>query len=242
VFNLVWSPPEPNDLVWVETSWLRQILASRPEGGAADNLSLVQRSAVKCPHFAGGMHPRTARKGKLMPRNVYDKLVELVAAERNASGSEGMDEVTTEVWTPDSVLCDLCSDTYRSDLADRLNHLKKLLAVVTSLDSGEISLRRDSSDVNFTDLDRYAFVVSRKFSNDFRSSFDRFSRMVEDSCRFTPCSGLNQDIEHLSEGLDALFMDCPAWFGLCEMENVDPCVNTNVTCTSGCSLSSKSFQ
>jgi hypothetical protein len=136
---------ENDSPVWVSAEPLRKFLACDESLDTVLQGSgpLLCHQMLLCEHNA--LHPRTARTGKLLPRNVYDCYVSLLQQERNLlKGGEGdslsestgdLTEINDAVITPNhNLFCKCCAENYQKELKSKVELLGLLKELHSDLD------------------------------------------------------------------------------------------------------------
>jgi hypothetical protein len=165
------------------------------------------------------LHPRIARKGKLLPRVSYEAYVEALQTEQAAmiGGNLSKSKVADCVIVPtDNLVCQICSSEYKQNLELKLMKMKELKYLYEKLDPklSNVSLEISPEETIGRECDSYAYVVSRKFITWFRNKFSRLLKTavaaLADS-RERPADGKRQITsflemagasENMAEGLD----------------------------------------
>ena len=168
---------------------------------------LLQHRDLICSHGQGGLHPRVARSGKLLPRHIYDTVVSLLSDEkhqlalksngeeakpsakrgkrRNVGVRDKSDEAADRIIAPDSSLfCSECVETYRKELAAK----ERALSLVLSLHEDFDGKRNDLDPKSLPDL-QDIFAVSRHFVTVFKKHAERV--MKEASSPRVVCEGID---------------------------------------------------
>lgn len=214
------SSEDPSDLVWVDATQLRRALST--EDRLEDELlgrggkGVFRHSHLLCNHEEPGLHPRVARRGKLLPRRIYEVLISALRDERNllCGVASPVNDLNDCVITPDkNLFCQKCADDYCVELKAKLDLIKKLRDLNELLDPKRDSLlsqdRRLDSDEEKEQTD-CEYIVSRKFVTHFRKIMTRISKAAATSESVTmtkaaPGAILN-GVECIAEGLDSLDM------------------------------------
>ena len=195
--------------VWVDGKVLLQYLSCLD--GMDDVLKrhpLLQHRDLICSHHNGGLHPRVARSGKLLPRHIYDTVVSLLSAEkdqlalkvsgdeakpsakrgkrRSGGGRDKSDGETADlIIAPDSSLfCSECVETYRKELAAKERALSLVLSLHEDFDG-----KRNDLDPKSLPEGQDIFAVSRHFVTVFKKHAER--AMKEASSPQVVCEGID---------------------------------------------------
>jgi hypothetical protein len=221
----------PSDCVWVETAELRKFLSCKDGYNSCEDAPL-QYQRLLCSHSDRGIHPRVARRGKLLSRDMYEAYILLVS---KALGSELSSDVTL---TPSNIFCQECSQDYRRELSDKLNFARTALRLHENLDpknDKNFSLVSKPDEHLTHESDKYAYVVSRKFITAFRVRVARLMKSalaIEGTAKSIDkvMTSASSSCETLLEGLDALDLAI-----LTEDDTLqdDLVVNESITCTYG---------
>ena len=168
---------------------------------------LLQHRGLICSHDQGGLHPRVARSGKLLPRDIYDTVVSLLSDEkhqlalqsngeeskpsakrgkRRSGGGRGKsDEAADLIIAPDSSLfCSECVETYRKELAAKERALSLVLSLHEDFDG-----KRNDLDPKSLPEGQDIFAVSRHFVTVFKKHAERV--MKEASSPRVVCEGID---------------------------------------------------
>lgn len=165
--------------VWVDGEIIRRFLSCDRSDLSAiipPTGPVLQNKHLLCEHGTG-LHPRVARKGKLLPRPLYDALVSLMLGERRllndddqAESMEQLDEADANdcIITPDNhMYCEICAESYKADLRqkmDCLDRLRQLANVLGQNPGGKIEFDYESSsDEEGNESEDFVYLVSTKF-------------------------------------------------------------------------------
>lgn len=187
------------DVVWVDGDDLRNFLSCREVG--VPSARMVDK--ICCPHGQHSLHPRVARRGKLLPRSIFESYAKLRAAD---GGSEGTGDVTQ--ISPDQICCNLCTQQYQVELRGKVQIVEAVLRLYAALDPKQYAFNFEispSEAANESDL--CAYVVARKFVSSFRARVARFLKSIlttEASVPVKDFAGGASRCETIVEGLDAL--------------------------------------
>lgn len=231
--------------VWVEGSVLLRFFSCLD---GMENMfkkhPLLHYRKLLCSHGNGGLHPRVAKGGKMLPRNVYDIIVSLLREEQTQFRSENGTQdsaasrenpecgISDCIIAPSSHLfCHECVESYRGELANRERSLSLVLKLYDALDGKTVDFETKSLPVG---QDIYA--ISRHFVTTFKKLAERV--MKETMSPQVICEGI--DLLDLSF-LPAFSSDAPvlvkpeatgeageATTGV--GESLDPLVNGKITC------------
>jgi hypothetical protein len=227
----------PADLVWVDTLFLQQFVACsdhRLYFDESQNCSILQHRKYLCAHKNPGLHPRIARRGKLLTRQSYDAYIVALNEERlvcNGANSTCDDLPMNDcVIVPvDNLVCPECTLEYRSELSNKLQLAEGILSIYHDLDQKErkFSVILDPDESLGYDQDGYAYIVSRKFATWFRNKVARFMKHNASLVSAESASG-GLDLVDFSEFENTFKLPS----GSSEDENIAIRVNGAVTCES----------
>ena len=190
-----------HEKVWVAADLLRNFFSCKdrledlmrvPPGEP-----MLKHKQLLCRHSKPGLHPRIARRGKLLPRHWYDTYVSMMAAERclflnedDQAHSLTPDAKTKALFknlndcliTPQSNLhCEECEASYKSELNSKLHKVKLLKSLFVDIDQKNESSfwdpwSLDDDDEDEDDYgderDEYGFVVPKTFLTAFRKKIE----------------------------------------------------------------------
>jgi hypothetical protein len=168
-------------MVWVDGKVLIRFFSC--QDGMYDLLEKalpLQHRELLCSHDGGGLHPRVAKGGKLLPRNVYDKIIAsrvreeqrqicaVDVAESSSTHENRDDDVSDCVISPSSHLfCQQCVEAYGLELAKKEQLLSLVLDLYDVFKEKYFGLSRGSLPVG-----RVHYAVSKKFVTAFRKEVD----------------------------------------------------------------------
>lgn len=235
--------PEADAPVWVEADILRRFFScNKAELGSIISTSgpLLKHKHLLCEHEAG-LHPRTARRGKFLPRPLYNALVSLMLGERRMLNGE--DESTSEfdadtvndcIITPDqNMYCEICAESYKAELRQKIDSLVRLRQLSQDLDSraNKIEIDEDSSDES--DENKTIFLVSSKFATKFRGRVAAIMKTVAATSLQSQAQGKKNGsgkAETYCGGLDSI--DLFDFDPSSSSDELDRFVNSAITCKS----------
>lgn len=257
--TLLWQDDEnmsKETYYWVEGDTLRSFLACSPafDDRLRSRESLVCPESFLCSH--GGLHPRTARRGKVLRKGLYDAYVSLLRGERQllrdtSAESHVSDVVGHVIEASSNLFCTECVKSYGIDLSKKLEYVKAVKDLYFALEEEE-SAALDKSQLNFDASnegcpeEHYAYVLSRSSTTNFKrkaaaliksvAGFDEGGPMegsASSSAAAPRLSGLDDiDIESFQIGVGASSftqcMEIPKTQGTNEIEKK---FNGNITCT-----------
>lgn len=163
--------------VWVDGAFLRTFLCCSKEldQHLSDSGPLLRHKHLLCNH--GGLHPKTARRGKLLPRPIYDAYVLILQGERALLRQEvgesdaDMEEMNDCLVTRDSHMhCQECSKSYQDQLSKKLDLVKDLKFLYEELDPkvDDFLSEYAEDDPPASPEDEYAYAISKGSITKFR--------------------------------------------------------------------------
>jgi hypothetical protein len=216
------SMRNPDDLVWVDVAILRRFVSCSDR--LADVLNckgrwILDNNSLLCYHSPERLHPRVARKGKLLPRVAYEAYLEALQTEQAAmfGATLSKSKVADCVIVPtDNLVCQICSSEYKQNLELKLEKVKELKYLYEKLDpkSSSFSLEVSPEETLGRECDSYAYIVSRKFITWFRNKFARLlkasvsaladskGRLTDGKRQTTSFPEMIGESENMAEGLD----------------------------------------
>ena len=194
--------------VWVDGAGLRSIFKCLPQMDE-DLLHLILRKDLICHHKIG-LQPRIARCGKLVPRQFYEELIELIETEQHFSGSTSPASSSKDCFISSHVACDQCAEPYKLELQTKLELLKSFRIMYHELDpsSEGTQAESDSSD--------YVYAVSKRFITKFRKTIAALLKKLE---TFDATPGGLDDLE-----------DWQVWNASTSLDDIDTTVNSAIVC------------
>ncbi|MGK3740431.1 MAG: hypothetical protein ACI90V_007281 [Bacillariaceae sp.] len=161
---------------WVDGDALRQFLACDRslDEKLRSNKPIVCPETLLCPH--GCLHPRDARRGKLLRKSLYNSYVSLLKAERKflSETSELEDsDVVGCVITPDEKLsCVECSKQYCNELTNKLEFTKIVNDLYVHM--------KDKTKLKFVQHEReYLYILSKSAVTAFTTLVDKLKKSTE---------------------------------------------------------------
>ena len=224
--NLLWRA-NPDDLVWVDTAQLVQYVScgdrmdDRLDGGSGR--TLLQHHELLCSHEPPGLHPRVARKGKLLPRSVYEAYVAGLRQEQQSILGRDTDESTVTdclILPTDNLVCVECSRDYQDELGQKLKTIKAMKKLYDMLDPKELDRFKfefGNGDTFGHERDNYAYILSRRFITAFRNQIAALMKNAATAV----------SIENANEGLDGLDLSS---FDTHALDKDLGVPNSNITC------------
>jgi hypothetical protein len=239
----------PNNLVWVETSFLRQFMS------CADLLTdvpateaIMSHCKYMCSHKNPALHPRNARKGKLLPKDAYDAYINIIQEElRDVVGLELSSRIINDciIIPTENLFCEDCKQEYASELDTKVKLVKALKFLYDKLEPKDVKISRNLPPNATEDADHpYTYIVSRKFITWYRNRMARFMKQAVNAVN----ESIVQIDQHMTttgfaSGLDSLdfsylwnFEKYAMSCGVVEDEGVVVRVNGPLSCESLWSL------
>lgn len=208
---------DPDNTVWVAFEPLLRFISctDRLENllRIPNDQPILRHHELLCKHDPPGLHPRVARKGKLLPKSVYDAYEEALAIERHSmTGAPKESPVNDCVIQPsESLFCQQCGKDYTSELQKTYDRASSLKILADSLDPTENNFKLDPGlgETWGNECDRYAYIVSRKFITWFRNKVAALEKNHTKAIADAKSVECDVDMLHLSaenaaEGLDHL--------------------------------------
>jgi hypothetical protein len=239
IFNQIVLGGGSSQPVWVDGNILRRFFSTDM---GTDSCSIVTTSGpllkhkhLLCSHGIG-LHPRIARRGKLLPRPLYDAIVSLMLGERrmlneehNAVDTRQIDEnaVNDCIITPtQNMNCELCVHSYKAELREKIEKLRRLRQLYYNLEPSKTKqIVFEDDDETVSDAKDTLFLVSRTFITAFRKQVKNVITSAEASER--ELQG-NKKAEHCCEGVD--FINLSAFDPNNSSSTLDFFVNHAITC------------
>jgi hypothetical protein len=201
----------PNDLVWVDASFLRQFISCKDLFVAQiEHKAIPFQRDILCTHENPALHPRIARRGKLLPKQAYDALMDII-------DNEIQDSVGTGILNPikgdllisplRNLVCKCCVQEYRSELVEKLSFVRSVKYLFDKFDPKEMNHSRyiQPGDESMEKGDQFVYIVSRKFITWFRN---KTMRLMKQATMSKADPKLQTDIHgstsSIHEGLDGL--------------------------------------
>lgn len=145
--------------------------------------SVLQHRKYLCSHEFPGLHPRIARRGKLLSRQSYDAYVRSLNEERltfigDTASCSDIPVSDCLIGPANNLVCDDCLMEYRSELSQKLKLAEALVRIFHDLDQKETKCSLNCGAVEPSDshANEYTYIVSRKFATWFRSKVSRFMK------------------------------------------------------------------
>jgi hypothetical protein len=234
------------DFVWVDALSLRRYMSCdylrKDEYGNAKKIPFFQHGRFFfCGHQSDrGVHPVIARRGKLLPRPIYDALLQGLAAERPTLFCDtkyGVREISDCPGIPaERLYCSTCSKSYCQELSETVQLCEKILFLYERLDPKEGDFEDDSKGDNIAaSREIHGYIVSRRFVSRFRNRAARLFKSF-DSLHDTTISGpihkTSKKCESFAEGFhsvrarEVMFENTDSKSD----DDLDIFINSNITC------------
>jgi hypothetical protein len=229
--------------VWVEADFLRRFLSCRDgleaELKTGNNIvsDVLQQHLVLCDCKEPGLHPREARRGKLLPRPMFDALVARLKVERGELIGKawiGEDMEDPIISLTKSLICKECSEEYQTELWEKLNILTNALTLYHQLDSkaAECDTSYEPGTTFEKEEEQYVYIVSKKFATVFRNRISAILKQVAPAdltCVPDLAYTSNNAVESMAEGLDAIG-STELYFNDITDPDFDVRINSTITC------------
>jgi len=159
-------------------------------------------------HSQPGLDPATARRGKLLPRPAYEKLIELVDADNEYFGFQSAARDDFVITPAKHMECKDCRASYVRNLQQKLGFVNDLKALYDMLEpkQDDPPLEYDPSDAEIRSEDKFVYIVHRKFVTSLRSIVTDLMKTVvhADATEVPVRNRLRTGAESIAEGIDAL--------------------------------------
>ena len=250
ILNELFSPNRPLEVlldhadpppVWVPAEFLRRFFSCTDpfETELRHDVvgDVIKAGEALCEHGQRGLHPRIARKGKLLPRVMYETIVGSLCEERAAllsnegvqNGEERQDGFV--VSPSENMFCQECVDEFHLNTRPKLDLLEDFLFLYDELDTKSDDAQTDyeAGTVFKCEGEKCVYLVARKFCSTLRDHIKQIMKKVSqaDADSFPSDDKLLPNFECVAEGIEALDMKdlAPA-----NIPEIDKFVNTAVTC------------
>lgn len=223
------------DFFWIDAEFLRRFMSCEKtledEMNDEGSRRFVDVHGIRCKHYPCGVGPRLARKGKLLPRCMFESLMMILKI-------EGGDRMPCMV-SSDQIACEKCDESFKLQLSTQLQRLRKIVYLYEKFDPKEEERLPQSGEGN-SDEDAArsdVFLVSRKFITAFRAEV---AKLMKRASAAEVTGPIDSDLlltsgDFMGEGLDALHLESFLNGKACN--DVDFTVNTSITCTYvGCEI------
>lgn len=198
------------DSVWVDSAvWLRFMSCTDRLEDVLSQSPLLQHNSYLCAHKK--LHPVRARRGKLLPKAMYDAYVDALLQEQREFTE--IRSVAADIQISpanNNVFCDECSQSYRTSLEQSLRLVEKIQTLHDHLAESQFikKLEVDPGETFGNECDKYAYVVERKFATAFRRGVTNLIKKIYDEANEGKKSLSKLDgivpFESLAEGLGVL--------------------------------------
>ena len=201
--------------VWVDGDFLRRFMSCETiledetnddsKGDDSDSVCITTPSSARylCVHNPCGMEPQLVRKGKLLPKPMFESLLKIVEQEKGNLSPYFMESQYITI-------CNLCATSYKESLSEKLHHLRKAYDLYEMLDpksEGEnchLNTGTDLSDDN-REHEAEVFLVSCKFITAFRAWVAKEIKAAGSDEAIETIA--NVSLESTFEGLDCADVD-----------------------------------
>jgi hypothetical protein len=225
---------DPKDVVWVELTPFLQFMSCSDR--ASPRLNDFRTNIRRCDHDSHGLHPRVARRGKLIPRIACDVYFDTLIAEQESLKPEESHFERPVALAMDEIVCQECAQEYRSELKGKLSRVKALKLLYEELCPKEFtfSLQMGPNEAeNVGEDNKFAYAVSRKFVTWLRTRFVQLMKKAAvalSEASAMPIDAHELQAENIAEGLDAFDLQefDANYCGLAHDDELD--VNRNITC------------
>ena len=231
--------------VWVPGDFLRRFFSCIDpfEDELAHDVveDVIKLSDHLCQHGQKGMHPRVARRGKLLPRVMYETIMGSLFEERVTllPDEAENDHQDGFVVTPsENMYCQECVDAFHLDVRPKLDLLEDYIFLYEELDtkSEDAPIQYETGTVFTCEEDKYVYLVARKFCSALRDHIKEIMKKVApaDAESITIDEKLSPHYENIAEGLETIEMkDLEIKESSTDKDgNVDKQVNNVITCRS----------
>ncbi|KAL7573788.1 hypothetical protein ACA910_007817 [Epithemia clementina (nom. ined.)] len=219
--------------VWIDSDFLRRIMSCEKtledEMSDEDVRRFIDENLYRCHHVPCGVEPRLARKGKLLPKPMFESLLKILKAEGG--------ELLPCMISSSNIVCAKCDDSFKRQLDSKHQRLKKISFLYEKLDPKEddesSALKEGAEHFDREDETSDVFLVSRKFISAFRGEVAKTMKKSVAAYTTGPIETelLSINGEFAGEGLDALNLEMFADEKDCA--DVDVLVNSKITCDHG---------
>jgi len=194
--------------IWVEGSTLRRFFSSSDlmdELLGKTETPILKHKRLLCEH-GKGLHPRVARRGKLLTETQFERYLELLQSERERlQPKQEKNRVTDElggtvsdsapvcdlvIHRDSHLFCEQCAGKYKQDLrskVDKFTELNHLNNILSPSNDDSISIKGDEG----------MFAVSKSFIAAFRKVA---WKILKPSALSSGCTTINTDVP--VEGID----------------------------------------
>lgn len=203
---------------------------------------VVSVSACLCSHNQKGLHPREARRGKLISSVMYETITQTLAQERAALLSHG-DSMEVEhqdgfvVTSSENMYCQECVDEYHLNLRPKVELLDDYLFLYRELDtaSDDAPLQYGLGPTSDQDQDKYVYLVSRRFCSALRDHVKQIMKRVApaDSDSLKLDENYLPKYETIAEGIEVIDIkdiQISTTSGDVDNSAIDIYVNKAITC------------
>ena len=208
-----------DNLVWVETSFLRQFLSCKELLDTQPICEAIPPDReYLCSHTNPALHPRIARRGKLLPNDAFDALLIIVNDEIHDTAGAHRTMHDLPIFPLKDIVCKDCTREYRAQLVEKFSFTCAVKSLCDELDPKVLKCSRylQAGESIKDASDQYVYIVSRKFVTWFRNKTMRFMKQAictkGDESKLP--SGTSTSSTSITVGLDGL--DINAFWNLKE--------------------------
>lgn len=175
------------DAVWVDGASLRSVFACSADPPEELLRGLTRQDTMMCKHSVG-ICPRRARGGKILPKDFYVGLLQLLRTECNVLNdlnpeSQCLKCSPQDAFTPADLYCDQCANEFKTSVRSKLEQVRSLQVLCSDLDPKR---EHDSGD---QEQDEFIYAVSKRFVTALRKSVKSLLKKLESFD--TSCAGLD---------------------------------------------------
>lgn len=204
-----------DESVWVEADFLRRFLCLESD---LDNQirsagPILRHKLLLCEH--DGLHPEVSRKGKILPRSVYDAYCSLLKGEQrflrqeSKLSSADSSEVNDEIVTPSTNLfCHSCAQVYRNHLSNKLSHVRNIKDLFDqldpTLDENQLQVVSEEEIMECPE-EGFTYGVSKRMVTKYRNAVKQFLQVLaklDDGVTINGTAGSGGKLA--CEGLDSI--------------------------------------
>jgi hypothetical protein len=213
--------------VWVRADLFRRFVSGKDRLEDLFRLPaeepLLRHRHLLCSHKKPGLHPRVARRGKLLPRSIYNNYERLLFEERCSfvkdlsgdvpKGESSMTPISDCIITADSSMsCEACALSYRTELKEKLDFVEALIKIYVELGNshGDVSMAphwSEDSDSEEDEPPKEVFVATKKGLTALRKLIETgflkgLGNITATTSNLTPSNAGSIDVESKSQGGD----------------------------------------
>lgn len=228
--------------VWVDGEFLRRYLSLENVFDDATKMvgPILRHKHLLCDHQR--LHPRVARKGKLIPRSIYEAYTSLLMAERDLLWKEAQlpsleSPANDYIITPAEVICGECSKSYRDELLQKLDQIRNIKDLYDHLcrPGAKPQFFLDDEENLMSDDDSFVYALSKANITIYLRAVKALMKTLANVESGGVLDKDKLDQKTLFEGLDSI--DLSAFQnGTGDNKNDEPLdkfFNSNITCEHG---------